>query len=200
MQQLHGLFVGLLLLLPVGGQAEHGLQGIGAQDVVKSDPDVVLYRHFLKQPDVLKGTGNAHACYLAGRFARHGETVQHDGAPGGLIDSGKQVEHRSLPRPVGADQTGDLRRSQHHAHIVHGGQARKVHPQIIGFQNGLPVCIPLGYQRSAGKRYQLIHLPYPPSSLPAWPGVSAPWPSTYGSDPRSGGPPDSASWKNHTGP
>ena len=83
-------------------------QGI-VRGVVQADLDVILHGEVLEQPDVLEGSGNAHLIELIGLFARRVLPIQQDGAPGGMVYVGEQVEHGGLACTVGADQAGDLR-------------------------------------------------------------------------------------------
>ena len=66
-------------------------------------------RQVVEQADVLEGTGDAGPVHLSGGHVVGVLPVQQDGAVGGLIHLGQQVEHRGFACAVGTDETGDLR-------------------------------------------------------------------------------------------
>ena len=93
---------------------------------MQADLHIVLHGQVVEQPDVLEGAGDAHAVDLGGVFAVGVDAVQQDGAPGGLIDLGEQVEHRGLARAVGADEAGDLGAAHGDIELVDSGEAAEV--------------------------------------------------------------------------
>ena len=112
--------------------------------------DVVDDAQFLEQTDVLEGTGHTHAVDLIGLFARRRHAVDQDGAPGGLVNVGEQVEHGGLTGTVGADQTGDLVAADHQVEAVHGGQAAEVDAQFTDVEDRLFILVAVG-QEAAGR-------------------------------------------------
>ena len=66
-----------------------------------------------------KNSYPTHVADLDGGLPRCVPAVNHDGAPGGLVDLGQKVEHRGLPRAVGADEARDLRAANGHVEVVH---------------------------------------------------------------------------------
>ena len=58
--------------------------------------------------------------------------VEQDGAPGGLVHLGQQVEHRGLARAVGADEAGDLGAADGEVEVIDSGQAAEVDAQVAG--------------------------------------------------------------------
>ena len=125
-EQLQGPLVGLPLLPPVGGQAEDAAEGAVFGVFVEARLHVVLHRQVAEEPDVLEGAGHAHVADLDGGLPRRVPAVDHDGAPGGLVDLGQKVEHRGLPRAVGADEARDLRAANGHVEVVHRREAPEV--------------------------------------------------------------------------
>ena len=148
-QQLQSTLGALLLFLPVVGQADQRRCQIVLHGLVQAHLDVIDHVQFLEQADVLEGTGHAHAVDLIGLFAGGGHTIDQDGAAGGLVDVGQQVEHGGLTGTVGADQTGDLVAADHQVEAVHSGQAAEVDAQLTHVQNGLFVHVAVG-QKAAG--------------------------------------------------
>ena len=154
-QELQGPLVGLPLPAPVGGQAQHARQGAVLHPLVEAHLHVVLHRQVAEEADVLEGAGHAHVADLGGALPRRVPAVDHHGAPGGLVDPGEQVEHRGLPRAVGADEARDLRAADGHVEVVHRREAPEVDPQVAALQNRALVNIPLGDDVGAGNRHQL---------------------------------------------
>ena len=87
---------------------------------------------------------------LDGGLARGVLAVQQDGAPGGLVDLGEQVEHRGLASAVGADEAGDLSAAYGQVEVVHRPQAAEVDAQVAALQDGGLVDVPLGDDGVAG--------------------------------------------------
>ena len=79
-----------------------------------------------------------------------GIAVDQDGAAGGLVNVGEQVENGGLARAVGADQAGDLVAADHQVEAVHGGQAAKIDAQLTDVQNGFFVLITVGQEAAGG--------------------------------------------------
>ncbi len=79
-----------------------------------------------------------------------GHPIDQDGAAGGLVNVGEQVEHGGLTGTVGADQTGDLVAADHQVEAVHGGQAAEVDAQLPHVQNGLFVLVAVGQEAAGG--------------------------------------------------
>ena len=71
---------------------------------MQADLHVVLHTQVGKQADVLEGAGDAGPVDLGSAHAVGVLAIEQDGAPGGLIHLGEQVEHRGLARAVGADK------------------------------------------------------------------------------------------------
>ena len=149
-QQLKGTLGALFFLFPVVGQPHQGGGQIVLHGLVQAHLDVVDDAQFLEQTDVLEGTGHTHAVDLIGLFARRRHAVDQDGAAGGLVNVGEQVEHGGLTGTVGADQTGDLVAADHQVEAVHSGQAAEVDAQLPHVQNGLFVLIAVGQEAAGG--------------------------------------------------
>ena len=81
--------------------------------------------------------------------------VQQDGAPGGLIHLGEQVENGGLARAVGADEAGNLGAANGHVEVLDGGQAAEVDAQMLALQDGALVNVPLRDLVGAGDGDQL---------------------------------------------
>ena len=149
-KQLQRLLVLLLLLLPVGGQAEDAGEHAVLDLVVKADAHVFLHRHVAEEADVLERAGDAQLVGLHGVHAGGVLAVEDDHAGGGLVDLGQEVKHRGLARAVGADEAGDLGLADGEVEVLHGLQAAELHAQVAGFQHGALVHIPLRDDGMAG--------------------------------------------------
>ena len=154
-QQLQCLLVLGLLLLPVGGQAEHAGEHAVLHLIVQADAHVVLHRHVVEKPNVLEGAGDAQLVGLDGVHAGGVLAVDHDGAHGGLVDLREQVEHGGLARAVGADQAGDLGLADDQIEVVHGLQAAELDAQVARLQHGRAVQVALGDDAVAGRGHHL---------------------------------------------
>ena len=125
--------------------------------------DVFLHGQVIEQTDVLESTGNTGAVYLRGIHFVGILAIQQDGAVGGLINLGQQVEDSGFARAVGADQTGDLRPADHQVEIVHGLQTAEGNAQIDAVQNGTLVNITLRDHCAGGDGNQFAeHIRLPP--------------------------------------
>ena len=191
-QQFQGPFMGDLLLLPVAGQAEKSAEEAVANVIVQADLYVVLHAQVGEEADILEGTGNAHSIDLHGGLAGGVVAVQKDGAPGGLINLGKQIEDSGLTGAVGADEAGDLCTADGHVEVVDGGEAAKVNAQMAGLQDGGFIHIPLGDLVGAWHGHQLgglsLGFTHGPCLLSPWP---QPWPWPAPGATPGGGPSDS---------
>ena len=94
--------------------------------------------------------GHAHPVDLIGLFAGGGHPIDEDGAAGGLVDVGQQVEDGGLTGAVGADEAGDLVAADHQVEAVHGGQAAEVDAQLTDIEDGLFILVAVG-QEAAGR-------------------------------------------------
>ena len=160
----------------------HGRQKVLLHHVMHANLDIVDDRQVVVQADILEGPGDAHFADLVGGFSSGGKSVNHDVAPGGLVDIGQQVEHRGFTGAVGADQTGDLRPADGQVEVLHGLQAAEIDAQVLGFQNRHKVHVPLRHQRPAGIGHQggirdfvwrfteISHCFLPPSAFSGCPG------------------------------
>ena len=149
-QQLEGTFGAALLFLPVVGQADERGAQIVLHGLVEAHLDVVDDGQVLEQADILEGAGHAHPVDLIGLFAGGGHPIDEDGAAGGLVNVGEQVEHGGLTGTVGADQTGDLVAADHQVEAVHSGQAAEVDAQFTDVEDGLFILVAVG-QEAAGR-------------------------------------------------
>src|SRR5699024_5895516 len=127
----HGGFLG-----PVFWGAEDGLGQAVGQLVLHGGLDVVNDRHLFEQTDVLEGAGDAGTDDLVGLFAVHPLAAQVEGALGGHVDAGDQVEDGGLARAVGADQPHQLGLADLDVEIVHRLEPAEPDAQVLRFQNG----------------------------------------------------------------
>ena len=144
----------LTLRLAVAEAVGHGGQQVLPDAIVHPHLHIVDDAHIVVQPDILEGTGDAHAADLMGGLARRWHPIDEDAAPGGLIDAGEEVKDRGLPGSVGADQSGDLRAADGESEVIHGGQTAEIDAQSAGLQHGGVADITLRHQRAAGVRDQ----------------------------------------------
>ena len=149
-QQLKGTLGAVLFLFPVVGQADEGGSQIVLHGLMQAHLDVVDDRQLFEQADVLERAGHAHPVDLIGLFAGRGHSIDQDGAAGGLVNVGEQVENGGLARAVGADQASDLVAADHQVEAVHGGQAAKIDAQLTDVQNGFFVLITVGQEAAGG--------------------------------------------------
>ena len=118
--------------------------------VVQADHDVLQHRLVVEQADVLEGAGDAGPVDLGGGHAVDVLAVQQDGAVGGLVDLGQQVEDGGLAGAVGADEAGDLRAAQGNVEVVHGLEAAEGDAQVDALEDGRLVGVALGQVVDAG--------------------------------------------------
>ena len=154
-QQLPGPLLGNALPPPEGGQTENRARQPVVHLVVQPDEHVVQNRQLTEQPDILEGAGDAHMADLDGALPRRVPTVHQDGPAGGMIDLCQQIEHCGLPRPVGADQPGNLCAANGHVEIVHRRQSAEVDAQVAGLQNGAFIDVALRDNIRRRDRHQL---------------------------------------------
>ena len=140
---------------PVPGQAQNAGDGGVALLIVETDLHIVLHGEVVEQADVLEGPGNAHAVDLSCGLAGGIQSIQQDGAPGGLIDLGQQVEDGGFAGAVGADEAGDLRPADGEVEVIHRPQAAEVDAQVAALQNGGFVDVPFRNDGMAGNRDHL---------------------------------------------
>ncbi|CCY06109.1 putative uncharacterized protein [Eggerthella sp. CAG:1427] len=136
----------LTLRLAVAEAVGHGGQQVLPDAIVHPHLHIVDDAHIVVQPDILEGTGDAHAADLMGGLARRWHPIDEDAAPGGLIDAGEEVKDRGLPGSVGADQSGDLRAADGESEVIHGGQTAEIDAQSAGLQHGGVADITLRHQ------------------------------------------------------
>ena len=91
--------------------------------------------------------------------------VQQNGAVGGLIHLGQQIENGGLAGAVRADQTGDLGAADDEVEVFNSLQTAKGDAQTDALQNGALAGVTLGDQTDGRCGDQLgftCHLRYPP--------------------------------------
>ena len=180
-QQLQRPLMCYPLVLPVTGQPQDPGKHARVHGVVQADLHVVLHGQGGEQPDILEGPGDAGLVHLHGVHAGGLLAVEEDGAPGGLIDLGQQIEDGGLARAVGADQAHDLCPADGQIEFIHCGQAAEVDAQMHGLQHGGLVDIPL-QQHGVGGDFniltahgrRLLPLPSPGSSSARRPAFPSP--------------------------
>ena len=130
--------------------------------------NVILCRHIRKQADILEGTGNTHPVDLSCVHALGINTLQQNGAAGGLIHAGQQIEDSCFTGAVGADQTGDLGRANGDIKAVNSSQAAKIDAKIPHIQHRELVSILFTKEAIGGNLNHflgiLTHQIPPPSS------------------------------------
>ena len=136
-QQVDGLLVHLVLLLPEARGAEDGAAHVVGERLIEVDEHVLLDGELLEQADVLEGSGDAGTHDLIGLFAVHPGSVQPELAFGGLVHAGQQVEHRGLAGAVGADQANEFALVDGHVEVGHGFQTTEGDAEMFGFEDGL---------------------------------------------------------------
>jgi hypothetical protein len=90
---------------------------------MKGNFNIVKNRPFLKESNILKGSGDAQSSTLIGSQAGDISVVEVDPATGGSEDTGKQVEYGGLAGPVGSDQADQFTLMNLDAVIRQGGDA-----------------------------------------------------------------------------
>ena len=103
--------------------------------VVHTDFNVVHNRHFAKEADVLECTGDTPLVDLLGCQILHLCTIQIEGAGGGLVYAGQQVEDGGFTGTIGADQTVDLILLNADVHILCSLQTAEGDAQIFCFKD-----------------------------------------------------------------
>ena len=125
---------------------------------MKAQLYVVLHGEVVKQADILEGTGDARLVHLDGIHVVGVHTIYQDGATGGLVHLGEQVEDGGLARAVGTDEAGNLGAADGHVEVLYRGQTAKVDAQVAALQNGAFINITLGNLVGAGHLYKLHRL------------------------------------------
>ena len=100
--------MGQLFTFPIAGKPEDVGNHTALHIVMQANLNVFFYRQLTEQADILEGTGDTGLIHLNGIHAGGLHTVQQDGAAGGLIDLGEQVEHRGFSSAVGANESRNL--------------------------------------------------------------------------------------------
>jgi len=90
---------------------------------MKGNFNIVEDRQFFKEPDILKGSGDAQSGILIGPQAGDISVVKVDATTGGFEDTGKQIKHRGLAGPVRTDQADQFTAADLDAVIRQGGDA-----------------------------------------------------------------------------
>ena len=166
-QQIQRPLVHLLFVLPVAGKTEDAADGGILLGIVQADFDVVLNGQVGEQADILEGTGDTCAVHLHGVHAGSFLAVEKDGAVGGLVYLGQQVEDGGLACAVGADQTGDFGLTDGQVEIINRLQAAELDAQVARFKYGSCVKIALRNDTRAGDRNHFLllitHACAPPS-------------------------------------
>ena len=91
--------------------------------------------------------------------------VEQNGAAGGLIDLGQQVENGGLTGTVGTDEARDLGAADGQIEVLHGLEAAEGDAQIDALQNGALVNVPVRDHVGRGDRNQFgfgSHVRQPP--------------------------------------
>ena len=100
---------------------------------VHGNLDIIYYRHFLKQPDILERTGNTGHDNLMCLLAVHLLATQIEGAFCGLINTGQQVKDCSLTGTVRTNQSHQLALTNLHTEGIHCLQSSKGNAKILCF-------------------------------------------------------------------
>ncbi|VUX36462.1 Uncharacterised protein [Bifidobacterium longum subsp. infantis] len=138
-QQVDGLLMHLVLLLPEARGTEDGATHTVGERLVEGDEHVLLNGELLEQSDVLEGTGDTGTHDLIGLLAVHPDAIQPEFAFSGLVHAGQQVEHRGLASAIRADQTDEFTLVDGHVEVGYGLQTTEGDAEMLGFEDGLTV-------------------------------------------------------------
>ena len=101
----------------------------------KSGLDIFYDGHVAEQTDILEGTGNSRRHKLIGLFPVQRLAVKDNGAFGGSVHTGEQVENRSLPCAVGANESHQLSGIYLYIEVVDSLQAAETDAQLSGLKH-----------------------------------------------------------------
>ena len=129
-EELQALPLDSGLFRRVRSRAEHRRGEIRGLPAVEGDLDVVEHRHVAEEADVLKSPRDPAARDPAGTLPRDVGVVEADGAGGGRVDAGDDVEHGRLPRAVRADEPVQLAGLDLQIQVVDGDEAPESHRDV----------------------------------------------------------------------
>ena len=141
-QQLLRPLPGDMLLPCETGEVQYAPCQAIPHGIVHSHHQVFRHGQVAEQTDILKGPGDAGLIHLGCGHAVGVLAVQHNGARCGLVHLCQQVEYGGFSRPVGADESGDLRAADGQVEILRRLQTAEGHaqPPIPGLKEN-PNCI-----------------------------------------------------------
>ena len=154
-QQLLRPLPGDMLLPCETGEVQYAPCQAIPHGIVHSHHQVFRHGQVAEQTDILKGPGDAGLIHLGCGHAVGVLAVQHNGARCGLVHLCQQVEYSGFSRPVGADESGDLRAADGQVEILHRLQTAEGHAQPHAFQHRGLVNVPLRQQNGGLAVYQL---------------------------------------------
>ena len=112
------------LLPPI--EPQRGANEPGAAAQVRSECDVVEYRHLGKEPHVLESPGNTQTSDDIRVLSGNTLAIERDRPAGHWQRAADQVEHRALACAIGADQPEDLAAANLERKIVDRDEAAKL--------------------------------------------------------------------------
>ena len=102
---------------------------------MKTYHNVTDNRHIIEKTDILEGTGNAQLVDLVDGHTLDVDAVDENGAAGGLVHTGQQVEDGGLTGTVGADEAGNLGGADGDVEAVNSSQTAEVDTKVSDIQN-----------------------------------------------------------------
>lgn len=135
-EQLQCAFFHLGFFFPEKRQAQDALNFTVAHLVVHGDLNILQHSEVLKEPDILKGSGNSHMHKLIRLFVGNDPLLKLVFAGALAILTGKNIENRCFACTIGADKADQFAFLKPQRKVLQSVETRKVDGQMPGFQEG----------------------------------------------------------------
>ena len=132
--QFRRLFAQFSVTARDGRKTQRRFQRIAVQPQVSSHHHVLQGAHVHADLQVLKRAGNAAPGQFVRRFSTDGFTVQQNGATGGGVNPGDQVEQGGLARTIGADDGIDNARLNAETDVLYRLDTTKLNAELLDFK------------------------------------------------------------------
>ena len=119
-----------------GTEADERLDRGGRAVEIAGDADVVEDGEGAEEANVLKRAGDAELDDLIDTQSGNGAAVKRDGALGGLVDAGDEIEDGGLAGAVGADEADELVFAHGESDGVDGGEAAETDRGLVELEEG----------------------------------------------------------------
>ena len=131
LEEVHGLGGDLSFASAEARGAEGDVEEVVPGDVVEGDADVVEDGELWGQSDVLEGSADAKLIDAVGWPGGDAFAIERDGAGGGGIDAGDEIERGGFASAVGADEGNELAGVERETEASQGGEATELNGEIV---------------------------------------------------------------------